>query len=1475
LIPRYAVNWRLLLVSLCAAAVGLPAAYAWYRHQLRQTSHTLLVRAESLRQAGDLSQAAAYYQRYLLLQPADTRALIQLVETVAEGEPTPDRLNRVTNLLYRTVGRVPERSDLRRMLAENLLRLGAYEEAKREADLLLKNAPTEARAARRVQAISLAALARQQRGNSLAEAGKALIAAAAETPGDTELVETAANLLREFPEAIEPTDNSSATVADQLMDRLVAADPENVATRIARFRYRTKYLLPNPNVDLEAALELEPNNLEALLLSAVSAIAGTPSDAELANAKAVLRRAIDLAPQDPRAYLVIAGILEKSAEHGEALAYLQQARDATKDDFQVGLAYANSQITAGKLPEARQTVQELESQLSTELVRLDGEARRQTENRLRLLRARLELAQNNSRSATTLLEAVLIAAEAAPGYQRIPEWLQATRVLAQLHGRRGDWDKASEYWGRLAAALPADATVVGQAADAYLKAANAEPAVLALDELKRLVGPNRDLLVRLTQAHLALQLNRPNAVRNWTEFERALKAAKLAAPDQEELLFAEVNYLVAKADHPSALALLRSAETQFSENGKFWQDVARVYQELGQDEDMRRALDKYREFATSPTEHAVFQAALLARSGDSQLASELLDNVNSPISAEDRKTLERARIESMVASNKLVDALKYIERLVNSPSRDSDSLSMGIEIALAAGEVQTAQKWESLLLESAGDGGRFQYWRARRLLKVYETLSRPAKQELGRAIAAIRKERPKWYPAVALSATYEKLQGDSRQSLADFELAVELGDRRPATIQQFVTLLYEYGRFEEAQGFLSLLSNDSSSPFLETMAIELAVQLHDTSQALALAQKSTERFPEDAIRRITYANLLIECGKRQEGLDVLRQATRRFANDTRVWLALFSALVKSGATDEARDTLAILDANSELSPSFRYFVTAQGYDALGDAEAAKKFYALAIEQDPGDLTIRLKFAKLLSLSDPTAARAQYEHVLQQDPKNGDARRELAILLAATKQDVDWERANTLLASVSRESAQDARTNDRLRAMLLSQKGRTRAERISNCRTARDILQHLIETEHEEGNDLNRVLMAQILEQEAELSDDPTFLYAARDELRAVVNRAPPTVEKLSLYIEFLLRNAAVQELDAHRKPDTADSTFQADRQDVFLSEAELRIGELRQLQANREAGLESLAVFFQARLLHAQGREADAKEHVAAFVAQQTAGNRVKFDQAQQQLTVGRMYSSIGEHAEADKWYRRVMELTTNGYVLVVQSLLAQEKREEAIDLCLSVAGGRPSPEMATLLVKLMTATDQPVAAAPKAQAAIDAAVEIYGDNIPLLQAEAVRRASQGSQEGAIAVLRRILELDPANVLTLNNLATVLAEKPNQRAEALALIQKAIDVAGRQPALLDTLGTIYLKIGDVERAIVCLEEATAGGAADARYYLHLAAAYHQAQRDEDAIRMFIESRGFGLEKFVLTGDDRQMITKLVEQYNSRDPQVRL
>jgi Flp pilus assembly protein TadD len=585
-------------------------------------------------------------------------------------------------------------------------------------------------------------------------------------------------------------------------------------------------------------------------------------------------------------------------------------------------------------------------------------------------------------------------------------------------------------------------------------------------------------------------------------------------------------------------------------------------------------------------------------------------------------------------------------------------------------------------------------------------------------------------------------------------------------------------------------------------------------------------------------------GNRTESETVLRQAVRDFPTDPQIWLALVSYLSKDNRKSEATEVVATIERTADAGGKDRNLLLAQGYDLVGEYAAAAEHYRSAMESDPNNAQLRLQYARCLSHRSLQEARAEYEKVLKLDPANQDARRELAVALASTGNPGDWERANKLLEEIESASTASSDTRNLLRALLLSRQGRTRAERIAKCEAARKILEAQIEDSGDAEAVANRLMLAQILEQEANLSDDDTLLLAARDQLQKIVDGKQPTLEQQSLFIDYLLRNAD-----------------KVDNKTDFLDSAAKQLEKLRQAVDSDNIGNKALEAALSAQLSKARGNSVEADQVVEAFVAEFTPNESVN-NPVPQLLTIGNLYSTVGNHAAAEKVYRQIYKLVPNAYVLVAQSLLNQDKRHDAAQLCLDL-GSELRPEVAQTLASILTTPEGATALEfPEAEAALDAAIEKHPKNTGLLQANAIRLASRGDYDAAIDVFRRVVELDPRNSLMLNNLATLLAEKPEWREESLQIVQQAIQYAGRQPSLLDTEGTILLKLGRADEAIVSLEEATAGGIADARYYLHLAAAYQLAGRDDDAAKMFDEALGFGLEKFLLTGDDRKFQEEL-------------
>ena len=216
-------------------------------------------------------------------------------------------------------------------------------------------------------------------------------------------------------------------------------------------------------------------------------------------------------------------------------------------------------------------MRELEAESATYLVRLDPNQRFRTEQQLRLLNARLDIAQGKPLEAAGDLRAIIVSTESGPNAQRSVEWMQASHLLAQIHANADQWDLAAAYWNSLSQTRPDDLGVLTLAVDADFQSRNYDE---ALDRIEAYTGPTPltdDLLLKKVQAHLAIQSRRIPDERNWAEFETALAAAKSRLGNHWELVFAEMEYLVGRGDDTAIAAeFLRAAESQHAESADFW-----------------------------------------------------------------------------------------------------------------------------------------------------------------------------------------------------------------------------------------------------------------------------------------------------------------------------------------------------------------------------------------------------------------------------------------------------------------------------------------------------------------------------------------------------------------------------------------------------------------------------------------------------------------------------------------------------------------------------------------------------------------------------------------------------------------------------------------------------------------------------------------------------------------------------------------
>ena len=144
----------------------------------------------------------------------------------------------------------------------------------------------------------------------------------------------------------------------------------------------------------------------------------------------------------------------------------------------------------------------------------------------------------------------------------------------------------------------------------------------------------------------------------------------------------------------------------------------------------------------------------------------------------------------------------------------------------------------------------------------------------------------------------------------------------------------------------------------------------------------------------------------------------------------------------------------------------------------------------------------------------------------------------------------------------------------------------------------------------------------------------------------------------------------------------------------------------------------------------------------------------------------------------------------------------------------------------------------PQAVTAYDQAVARLGTpqpvNWPLFYDRGVAEERAGRWPQAKADFLKALKLSPDQPAVLNYLGYSWAEKGRHLTRARAMIERAAELRPNNGAILDSLGWVVLRQGDVASAIRFLERATELASEDSTINAHLGDAYYAAGRKREA-----------------------------------------
>ncbi len=685
--------------------------------------------------------------------------------------------------------------------------------------------------------------------------------------------------------------------------------------------------------------------------------------------------------------------------------------------------------------------------------------------------------------------------------------------------------------------------------------------------------------------------------------------------------------------------------------------------------------------------------------------------------------LQRASVQLDLAQGEFDAAHGGLVQLYAADENDPQPLYLLLELALRRGKLTEAAQWETKLRQTEGHVSTLgRYYRVWRLVASAVDASDPRLSQAVTEQTILSRERPNWpltYFAVAL--VHEKL-GDFAKASDALETAIQLGDTRASSFERLVRVLSLQGRFAEADVYLKRLERlIPDSTRLSSLAILVAAQLDDIDRATKLARDGVEHRPQDAMAWLWLGQVLLAQKKHEEAEQACRKAQELAPADARTWNGLFTCCIRTGRSDEARQMLAELPEQVSLPVADIAFVQAQGYELLGDREAAKRHYAVAENAAPDHFPLQMRIANFYLAEDSAHAEKALRKALELNRSSGSARRMLAAVLAG---DPDrWGEAVRLLSEGS-ETA-----DERVQAALLAM--RRSEDRVNDLEASRQILERLV-LHATNPSDVDRLLLALVY---AELSK-VQLTAAARDNLASfaraqfrplLVGRSQLNQAHLAVYIRFLLDR---------------DSLDEAQRWLAVLE---------------RESPDSLLFVSLQARWLHAAGDEQKIEPLVESIATKRLETLESDGEKLKLLASIGQIYARVENHAAAQRWFDRLAATDAQRFGPLAMSLTAQGQPEAAVDLCLQAAKNNDSPLPALVLARVLTGAPEyqpPV----EVEQLLAAAIKSYPQDANLLTAMANLRLVQGNPPAAISLYREIVNLRPRDPVVLNNLATLLTD---------------------------------------------------------------------------------------------------------------------
>lgn len=907
----------------------------------------------------------------------------------------------------------------------------------------------------------------------------------------------------------------------------------------------------------------------------------------------------------------------------------------------------------------------------------------------------------------------------------------------------------------------------------------------------QLVPGNQEALLLQIQAQINMTGTNSSASQNLQNIETNLARLDSEGGGSIETGFLRYQIEMRKGNYTKAQEIINQLKQKYPSQVNVYQAEAELYAAQEKIDEaitsLRQTIEKFPE-ASGPVKYL---AALLDSQGKKDACVEVITQALNRI---DEQPVQRD-LNLLLATyyNRWSQKDKAYELLETTAKKYPDDIQIKRNLLLCEQVLEKPEKAQQLVNEikklEGDDGWQWRYEQAR-----IWYLSDRFKEYYSQIVPIIQKntlDNPSDQASrFLLAKTYEKA-GDIQLAITTYREAL---NRSPENIQMLTSLvsaLYNIREYDQAEELLKRVPQRSlQDPQLQRLQLQSYLRQGQFESASDILQGYVGNDPNNHEASLALALLDMQQGKYTEAEQRLSKLR---ANDP-CSLAIASAQIQLNLKlEKPQEALKVCDELvNNIKNSSAYILRARTYAALKQKENSLKDLDTAVSIEPENAQVWIARSDFFTASgDKEKAIDDIKKALSLDSENTQIqKRAISLLLSSNQPDMISE-GKKIIGQALEKNPDDVELRMYKAGLLLAE---GTAPAITN---AGQILLKITQ----DNPEYNRawLLLGEIamkMEQPKDAMD-----YASRG---LAYN---PNDEGL-----LLLKARA----EAVRSPVLAVPTLKV----------------LCELNPNNVE-----AVSFLANTYVNTNEPAKAVSFLQNILTKCNESNKRAYN-----ITLAAAMYKAGDREEAlNKLNSLMAEVPEDTAPLLAQAYLLRDDKLWSELQAKTLGWYQQHPENSRTLIIIAgnLISNESDAAKKTAEELLRAVVKNNPNDTQSLYSLAVLLSMTGRSDEAADIYRKLLTIEPENIVAINNLAWILCENQAQPQQALELAQKGLKQSPDYIDLIDTRGMIYFRLGKFQEAVQdfsrCVELYPESSPQSAVSRFHLAKAYAGSKNNVRAI----------------------------------------